>query len=100
MRLTYVNRRFLDYYVPVLAALDRLVDHQLHVIYSRDEVPQRIQKRLISVLGGRAIGMTGEWKYGGLESEGSTMMANQLIAIRYQPGLYSRILSTNPDVVI
>ncbi len=99
MKLTYVNQIFLDYRVPVLIALDHLVNQQLHVIYSRDAVPPRVHSRLQDALGDRAIGMTGERKFGIPDHQETEVMANQNITAHYQPGLYSKIISTNPDVV-
>jgi len=97
MKLTYVNRRFLDYRVPVLEALDDLCGRELSVIYSTAALPTRVEEKIKSVLGERAIGLSGEIKYGGADRES---MANSRVTVRYQPGLYPCILGTTPDVVV
>jgi glycosyltransferase involved in cell wall biosynthesis len=97
VKVTYVNRRFLDYRVPVLAALDQLLEQRLHVIYSRDAIPERVHKKMQNALGERAIGLRGEWQFG---RPGTDRMANQGVVLQHQPGLYAKILETRPDVVI
>jgi len=100
LNITYVNRRFLDYRVPVLAALDNLIEGRLQVIFSADVMPERVQSKLRSLLGERAIGMVGEKSCGVPSDAETTIMANAGVAIRYQPGLYRKIGSTHPDVII
>ena len=45
-RITWVLRSFLDYRVPVFAELDACTNHQLHVVFSTEWSPERVQKKL------------------------------------------------------
>ena len=92
-----MNRRFLDYRIPVLVELDRISGHRLSVMYSSEAMPLRVVRKLRSALGERAIGLSGELKAGGSDRE---TMANSRLTLRYQPGLYKRMLETSPDVVV
>jgi len=97
MRNTYVNRRFLDYAVPVLVELNRIPGVELSVLYSKDAIPERVEQKLIDGIGRGAIGLTGEHTFGRNDTR---FLANQVLSIQYQPGLYRTILETMPDVVV
>lgn len=99
MRVTWVTRSFLDYRIPVYQALDELCSHQLTVIYNGDVVPQRCQDKLKSVLGDRAIAMTGEIRLSGVAKDNATM-ANKGVRIPFQKGLVKMIRKTDPEVII
>ncbi len=94
--ITYVARSFLDYRVPVFAALDKLTDNSLHVVYSTKWTPRRVQVKIASVLGERAIGLSGEKWLG----DGNPSEANTTVCIPYQPGLLKAISKTKPDILI
>ena len=95
-RLTWVLRSLLDYRVPVFAALDACVDHQLHVIFSTCWSPERVQQKLAAALGPRAIALAG----GGVVGTAKPQEANTSICIPFQPGLHRAIVNTRPDVLI
>jgi glycosyltransferase involved in cell wall biosynthesis len=95
-RITWVLRSFLDYRVPVFAALDTCVDHQLHVIFPKYGSPESVQKKLSEVLGHRAIALMGGTHIGVAKPRS----ANTSICISFQPGLYRTIEKTQPDVLI
>jgi glycosyltransferase involved in cell wall biosynthesis len=96
-RIVWVIRSFLDYHIPVFAALDEQVGHQLFVIYSKDFVPVRVCAKIENILGPRAVGLTGEWKFG---QEDLHYEANALHSIRFHPGLMKAIKKCKPDVMI
>lgn len=96
MRITYVARSFLDYRVPVLAELDQMCGGKLSFITSEKWSPQRALSRLKTVLGNRAICLSGE------RSLGTDVPAesNTTVCLPYQPGLLHAIHSTHPDVLV
>lgn len=99
MNVTYVARSFLDYRVPVLAALSERLGGRLHLIYNAGYVPERAQAKARQVLGDRAIGMTGELRFDpnpGAHAE----MANSTVRLVYQPGMMKAIAATRPDVLV
>jgi glycosyltransferase involved in cell wall biosynthesis len=96
MRITYVARSFLDYRVPVLAELDQMSHGKLSFVTSDKWTPQRALNRLKSVLGNRAICLSGERSFGtDVPSE-----ANTTVCLPYQPGLWRAINSTDPEVLV
>jgi glycosyltransferase involved in cell wall biosynthesis len=99
LRVVWVNKSFLDYRIPVYVELNRLLDGKFSIVYSGDYTPDRVQKRIKSLLGEQAIGLRGEriiFRHGDLKSD----FANAYSEITYQPGLYQAIKRSNPDVVI
>lgn len=99
MNITWVTRSFLDYRIPVYKALDDLCCRHLTVIYNGDVVPQRCQEKLRSVLGERAIALSGEIRLSGVAKDNATM-ANKGYRIPFQRGLIKAIRSTNPDILV
>lgn len=100
MRITWVTRSFLDYRVPVYAALDELCGHKLTVIYYKDIPPQRCQDKLRTVLGDRAIARERELRIGNRPKVDNASRANSSIRIPLSPGLIRQVLRTHPDVVV
>jgi len=98
-RVTYIARSFLDYRVPVFAALDELLGKRLCVVFSADIVPDRVREKAKAALGERAIPMRGEWKLGG-HGRHADSMANTEVGFQYQPGLLRMIQERNPDILI
>lgn len=99
MRITWVTRSFLDYRIPVYKALDELCGHRLTVIYNGEVVPKRCQDKIKTVLGDRAVAMSGEIRLSGVAQDNATM-ANKGIRIPIQKGLIKAIRNTNPDVLV
>lgn len=99
MRITYVTRSFLDYSVPVFAALDSLIGGNFYLIYSTKWTPVRTKNKVRSVLGGRAIVLEGEINIGTVDATAAGF-ANTAVSIPYQPGLYRAIVKTSPDVLV
>jgi len=98
LRITYVARSFLDYRIPVFAALDELTRGRLYVIYSTGAVnPMRVIRRIENLLGDRAVGLGGELQIGAIDDPN---FANSAMGIVYQPGLLAAIGQSHPDVII
>ncbi len=95
--VTWVTRGFLDYRVPVFAALNRLLQGRLRLIYSQEATPPRVQQAVERLLGHQAIGLAGEKQWG---DPGRTRFANSRVFIPFQPGLYRAIAATRPAVLI
>lgn len=96
MRIAYLARSFLDYRVPVLAALDKLCQGQLHYISSSKWTPERVLRRLSGVLGERAVLLSGERSIGvDMPNE-----SNRSICLPYQPGLLHTLARIQPEVII
>ena len=100
MRITWVTRSFLDYRIPVFAELDRLCGNQLTVIFYRDVVPERCIEKLRSVIGDRAIGLTGELRLSGKKNAPVSSTGKRGIRIPWQPGLVKECRKSQPDVLI
>lgn len=100
MRITWVTRSFLDYRIPVYEHINRLCGNKLTVIYFKDVVPDRCQNKLISVLGNRAIGLTGELRFTGKKSQPISNVRRNKLRIPFQPGLIREIKKSNPDIVL
>lgn len=93
----WVTRSFLDYRIPVFQALDKLLGGRLKVIFSCDYVPEKVQAKVRNVLGARAIGLSGEWTLGTLQT---TSWANQGVGMCYHPRLPRTIREHRPAVLI
>jgi len=100
MRITWVTRSFLDYRIPVYEAINKLCNNNLTVIYFKDVVPERCQKKLEMILGNRAIGLTGEMRIGGKKQENQTFANQGGLRIPLRPGLLKQVKKTNPDIVL
>ncbi len=101
MRLTWVTRSFLDYRIPVYAALDELCGHQLTVIFNREVTGEVLAEKLRGVLGERAIGLTGELRLATTRRKNiTTGFANKGIRIPYQPGLVKALRNSVPEVML
>lgn len=99
MRITWITRSFLDYRIPVYKSLDELCGHELTVIYNGDVVPKRCQDKLQNVLGDRAISLSGEIRFSGVEKDNATM-ANKGLRIPFQKGLIKAIRRSKPEIML
>jgi glycosyltransferase involved in cell wall biosynthesis len=97
IKIAYLARSFLDYRVPVFAALDELTGGGLHVFYSAEVTPPRVAQKIEIVLGRRSIGFRGEVRCG---PKRIANFANTSFRIVYQPGILTALQKTAPDVVI
>ncbi|MEM7200470.1 MAG: glycosyltransferase family 4 protein [Planctomycetota bacterium] len=102
LRIAWVQRTFLDYRLPVLAALDQQNGavagaRGLHFLFSADAVPDRCTAKAQALLGPRAVGLRGEW---GAGREDREFRANRNFSVRWQPGLLRELRRIAPDVVI
>lgn len=97
LKILYVARSFLDYRVPVFAALDELTEGGLHVFFSAEVTPSRVGKKISKLLGDRSIGFKGEVCLG---PKRISSFANAAVRFVYQPGLFKAIQHVKPDVVI
>lgn len=98
-RLVWVTRSFLDYRIPVFAALDRLVNGNFCLIYSKEFTPERVWRNAEEKLCNRAIGLSGEKAFG-YKGNITSELANSKIRIPCQPGLYKAIRAQKPDILI
>ncbi len=96
-RITYMARSFLDYRVPVFAALDDLTEGGLHVFYSAEVTPPRVGRKIEGLLGERSVGFRGEVRLG---PEEISDFANSVVRIVYQPGIFTAIQRAAPDVIV
>lgn len=100
MRITWVTRSFLDYRIPVYAALDEMCGHQLTVIYYKDIPPQRCQDKLKTLLGDRAIAREKELRIGNKPKIDNASKGNTTFRIPISPGLIKTVIGSKPDVLI
>ncbi len=99
MRITWIVRSFLDYRVPVFDNLNKLVGGNLTLIYYRDVVPLRVQRKTEQVLGEKSIGLSGELRLVGPKSFYTTAKGRGL-RIVFQPGLIKAIRDSKPEVMV
>jgi glycosyltransferase involved in cell wall biosynthesis len=97
MKIAWVTRLLLHYRIPVVEELDRLSGGGLSLFYPADYVPEAVSRKAVSVLGHRAVGMTGEI---GLGAEDEFFLANRNFSVRWQPGLLAAIAAAKPDVLL
>ena len=101
MRITWVTRSFLDYRIPVFRELDRLCGNQLTLIYNRECTSGTLISKVESVLGGRAIGLEGEFRLATTNKKNVTNdFANKGFRIPYQPGLLGKINESKPEAMV
>ena len=70
---------------------------RFHLIFSKEYVPDRVCRKAKKALGERAIGLSGEWRFG---SEDRGGFANSKLSFRFHPALLKIINQTKPDVLI
>ncbi len=97
--VAWVTRSFLDYRVPVFVELDRLLEGHFHIFYSREFTPKRSWQKLETIIGNRAIGLTGEWSIG-YKGNITEEMANTYLRFPCQPNLLKKIRDMKPDILI
>jgi len=83
--------------VPVFDALNRMTNGCLHVIYSKEVTPERVQRKILEVLGDQAIGLEGEKRIGPKVVSG---FANKVFRVTYQPGALAALRRIKPDVLV
>ena len=98
MSVVWVNPCFAHYRVPVYAALDRLVGHNLCVVFSARRTKRAVAQLLAEALGDRAVALRGEVNLAVGRSDDD--FANQGYVLPFQPGLAKAIRRARPDVVI
>lgn len=100
MKITWVTRCFLDYRIPVFQTLASYPDVEFTLITSSETwaVPERVQEKTKSALGGKVIFLSGERRIG--KAYSPDQASNSVRRIHFQPGLIKMIRKTNPDVVI
>ena len=57
MRILYLARGFLDYRIPVLSEMDKILNNEFYVVFSQDYIPERVAKKIKTIMGNRAIGI-------------------------------------------
>lgn len=104
MRITWITRSFLDYRVPIFDNLNKLINGNLTLIYYRDVVPLRVQRKTEQVLKENSIGLSGELRLMGPKSfaTGASGSGNggSSLRIPLQPGLIKVVRRSKPDVMV
>ena len=100
MKITWVTRSFLDYRIPVFAEINKVCNNNLTIIYFKDVVPERCQIKLTSILGVRAIGLTGELRLIGKKNQPLSSVKKNSFRIPFQPKLIKTIKNTKPEVIL
>ena len=100
MNITWITRSFLDYRIPVYAALDNLCGHHFSLIYNAEVVPERCQDKIHEILADRAIGLGGEIRLSGQKNAPISTVSRKGIRIPYQPNLLKTARETRPDVTV
>lgn len=88
---------FGDYRVPVFEELNKLFEHNFKVFYSKQDVTQSVDSKMIKRLGDSTEGLIGKTIRIG---DHSSDFANKDLIIRYQPDLYKKIKDFDPDIII
>jgi len=96
--IVWVNPCFLDYRVPVYAALDEMLGGNLTVIFSAKRTPAGVQRKIKAALGSRAVALAGEHFISIRSNEEN--FANVGFNLPYQPGLVKAIIASRSDIVI
>ena len=100
MKIVWAHNWFLDYRIPVYKELSRITGDNLFVLYNRDNIPERVSGKVDNALGEKAISFTGEKRLTIGNPGKSGDFANRYISLKYQPGLYRKIVALRPDVVV
>ena len=79
---------FGDYRVPVFEELNNLFEYNFKVFYSKQDVTQSVDSKMIKRLGNSTEGLIGKTIRIG---DHSSDFANKDLIIRYQPGLYKKL---------
>lgn len=87
-----------DYKVPVFTNLNRLLDGGLMVFYSKKIVTESVVRKMETLLPNNSEGLLEKTLIIGKKH--NTTMANKRLFLRFQPDLYKKLCSINPDIVI
>ena len=96
-RILWVNPSFLDYRIPLYQELDRKLNHNFYLVYSKYRIPERCEKKIHAALNDHAVSIRSEKI---ISLGGKSDFANSGVKIPIPCGLYSAIASTQPDLVI
>jgi glycosyltransferase involved in cell wall biosynthesis len=97
MRILYLARGLLDYRIPVLSEIDKILNNEFYVVFSGEYIPERVAKKIKTIMGNRAIGVIGERGLGLQQYSG---YANKKIQLSYHPDIYKTIYSVQPNIII
>jgi len=94
----WVNPSFLDYRIPLYSELYRKTKGAFHLLYSKNRIPSRCHDRVREGLGKNAHYIEKEriLRIGKSDSG----FANGSIAVPWPSGLYAKIKSIRPDILI
>lgn len=96
-RILWVNPSFLDYRIPLYKCLNNSLHGQFYLIYARPFIPERCHKKIQNILGNNAIALENLKKCSLGNVNG---FANKGVEVVYPKGLYSKISSVKPDLII
>ncbi|MBQ8124870.1 MAG: glycosyltransferase family 4 protein [Kiritimatiellae bacterium] len=96
-KILWVNPSFLDYRIPFYDEMNKCCNGGFHLIYSKNRVPERCRLNIGRRLGGNAIGIEKEVCYG---SATTAEFANRGVTIPFPKGLYRKIASVEPDLLV
>ncbi|MCM1141051.1 MAG: glycosyltransferase family 4 protein [Muribaculum sp.] len=97
-RVLWVNPSFLDYRIPLYGEINRKLAGKFHLLYSKQRIPDRCHNRIRLVLGENAHYIEHEriLRFGKPSAE----FANSSVSIPIPTGLYGKIKSVKPDIII
>ena len=97
MRFLGINPSFLDYRVPLYNELNKLLNGNFFIIYSKKRIPERVDKKVKYELKNNAKGLLNE-KNINIGNIGD--FANQGVSIPYQRKLLQTIFSIRAEIII
>ena len=97
MRLLYLARGFLDYRIPVLSEIDKILNKKFYVIFSQEYIHDRVAKKIKALMGNRATGIIGER---GLGLQEYSDYANKKLQFSYHSDILIKINNLRPDVIL
>lgn len=98
MKVVWPCPWFGDYRVPVFANLNKLLDKEFYLFYSKTTVTESVDQKMQKYLPNNSEGL--EEKIITIGKQNKTTFANTKLFIRYQPELYKKLKQLNPDIVI
>ncbi len=98
MKVVWPCPWFGDYRVPVFTNLNKLLDNNFYLFYSRTTVTESVDRKMQANLPNNSEGL--DEKIIIIGKQNKTTFANARLFIRYQPSLYKKLKQLNPDIVI
>ena len=97
MKILWVNPSFLDYRVPLYSEMNKCLNNDFFLLYSKGRIPERCHKKTTEQLGSNALYIEKEKR---LKLGYKYTFANTGVSIPFPSGLYKKIKSVNPQLII